>query len=170
MEFFYDILKHLDHEIDQENQRRRKEGDFGLPRTEIKILGQMSLISNPEVSAQINLFSTFDVDALIEGHYWVKTEFEKLLKNNALELDPLSDEIWIPSESTFSEFFLSVRLICSRLDPVYALASKAIKAKEKNKLLIAQALDVYGDDLKKLIKKYGGDIRYFELKNGTEKK
>jgi len=164
MEILEKIFQQLDKAIEKENDERRQEGALGLPHAEIKILGQMSLISNPEVQAKITLFATFDVDAIIKAPHWIETAFKNLLEKERFELDPLSHEIWIPKESTFTTIFSSSRLTCSRLDPLFTLLSKAIKAKEKNKVLIAQALAVYGDDLKNLIIKYEGDLNYFKLK------
>ncbi len=155
------IFENLDRAIEVENEERRESGTLLLPKTEIILLGQMSLLENPEVKAHITLFATYDVDAIVKGSHWIQRKFNELLKKEGLELDSLSHEIWIPPESTFTDIFSSNYLHCLRLDPLYALLSKAIKAKEKNKILIAQALDIYGDKLRSLIKKYHGNLDYF---------
>ena len=163
MDILEKVFRALDKEIEIENQQRREDSALLLTKAEIRLLGQMSLISNPEVQAQITLLATFDVDALVKGGHWIESKFRDLLKKEDLELDSLSHEIWIPSESTFTEVFSSNRLVCLRLDPLYVFLSKAIKAKEKNRMLIAQALEIYGNELRKLIQKYGGDLKYFNL-------
>lgn len=161
------VFKSLDEAIGKENAQRRQDGSLGIPKAEIKVLGQMSLISNPEVQAKITLFATFDVDAIVTGPHWIETTFKALLKKEGFELDPLSNEIWIPEESTFTNIFSSNHLTCFRLDPLFAFLSKAIKAKEKNRIIISQALEAYGNDLKQLIIKYGGDLNYFKIKNSA---
>ncbi len=122
----------------------------------------MSLLSNPLVQEQIRLFGTVDVDATVRGEYWIQKKFEELLLEEGLELDPVADEIWLPVEATFTTVFSETILTCLRLDPLGALTSKAIKAREKNRILIRQALPVYGAPLEGLIKKYGGDLTYFQ--------
>jgi len=158
----HDVFERLAHAIDIECAERR-EADLPLLRhTEIRVMGQMSLLSNPELQAQIRLFGTRDVDATVRGEYWVQKKFEAFLVERGLELDPVAEEIWLPKGSTFSEVFSSKRLTCVRLDPLYALVSKAIKAKEKNRLLLQQALPIFGHALREMIEKYGGDLAYFE--------
>lgn len=61
-----------------------------------------------------------------------------------------------------AEITLLGQMSCKRIDPLFALCSKAIKAREKNRILIAQALKVYGKSLVRLIEKYGGDLEYFK--------
>lgn len=78
-----------------------------------------------------------------------------------MELDDLSTEIWIPPDATFNNYYQSAVLIVSYLDSVSALTSKAVKAKEKNLILIREALDAYGEKLSSNISKYGGDIEFF---------
>lgn len=147
--------------IDEENQSLREEGLTTLQATEIRVMGQMSLLSNPQVIAQIRLFGTMDVDATVTGEYWIQKKFEELLLAEGLELDPVASEIWLPVEATFTTVFSGTILTCLRLDPLGALVSKAIKAKEKNRILIRQALPLWGAPLEELIEKYGGDLTYF---------
>ena len=156
------IFAALAGEIAQENVTLREEGLTPLAHTEIRVMGQMSLLSNTEVQAQIRLIATVDVDATVRGEFWVQKKFEELLLKDGLELDPVASEIWLPAEATFTEMFSSNLLTCLRLDALYALVSKAIKAKEKNRILIRQALPIFGRELEDLIKKYGGDLVYFE--------
>jgi hypothetical protein len=158
-----DVFERLARAIDTESASRREEDLPPLGHTEIRVMGQMSLLSNPEVQAQIRLFGTRDVDATVRGEYWVQKKFEEFLLEQGLELDSVANEIWLPKEATFSEVYSSPKLTCLRLDPIYALVSKAIKAKEKNRILIRQALPIFGDELRSLIEEYGGDLTYFEV-------
>ena len=84
------------------------------------------------------------------------------MKRENLELDSDSHLIWFPQESTFTIVLETPRIKCEVIDPLFALCSKAIKAPEKNRILIQQALVKYGDDLKNLIKKHGGNLEHFK--------
>jgi len=158
-----DVLKKLDQMIQKENDRLRREDQMGLPKVEITIFGQISLLSDEKLKTQIKLFSTYDVDAVVKGVHWIKVQFEKALKRQGFDLDPVSDEIWIPPNSEYVDLFVTEKIVCKRLGSLYVLVSKAIKAKEKNRILVGQAIQIYGEKLAMLIKKYGGDIYYFRL-------
>jgi hypothetical protein len=159
------ILEALDHTIESENQRRRADGSFGLPVAKITILGQFGLMSHPDKElAKLSLVATLDVDAWIEANEFIRNEFRRLLAGEGFEYDDDSEKIWVPKETTYTEIFTSARLSCEVIDPIFSLVSKAIKAKEKNRILIRQALSVYGERLRNLILKYGGDCAYFESK------
>ena len=57
-------------------------------------------------------------------------------------------------------------MIIKIADPISVLVSKAIKAKEKNRILIGYALRTFGGDLAKAIERYGGDLGYFGFSEG----
>ncbi len=160
------ILTQLDNWIEEENERRKAEEDYLLSKVIIQILGQFSLIMHPDV--KLTLFGTGDLDAHIKsasiagGVHEIKKKLTQLLENQGLELETDDHLIWLPTEATFTEVMNTSHIKCEVVDPIYALCSKAIKAKEKNKILIRDALTEYGDELKGLIKKYGGDLEYFK--------
>ncbi len=159
-----DIFQQLDAWMDKENTRRRADGDYGLAKILIQVLGQCSLILHPSV--HLTLFGTHDLDAVIKsisngGLRETKKKLTELLYDENLELESDTHLIWLPSEATFTEIMNTPRITCQVVDPLYALCSKAVKAKERNKILIRDALVEYGDDLKNLIQKYGGDLGYF---------
>ena len=162
MKLINKILVKLDKRIANENKQRFDSGGMTLKKAKICILGQFSLMTHPNVSAQLTLLATADVDAFIDSDWWIKNEFKKLLNKEGLEYDELSNEIWIPPQSTFTKIYDSKNIYCDVIDPLYALVSKAIKAKEKNKILISDALNLYGDELGTLIQKFGGDRIYFK--------
>ncbi len=155
------IFKKLDTKISQRNIESAEEGFHFRADTEIKLLGQMSLLVNKEVSALIELNATYDVDTYIKAEYWVEKKFEELLQEKNFFLDKDSKLIWMPKETKYLPFFKGKHLEVFIADPLYCLASKAVKAKEKNKQLIIQALFEYGEELEALIKKYDGDLDYF---------
>jgi hypothetical protein len=159
------ILAQLDEWIEKENERRKAEEDYLLSKVIIEILGQYSLIMHPDV--KLTLFGTGDLDAHIKslsvsgGVHEIKKKLEQLLEAEQLELESDDHLIWVPPESTFTRIMETPRLKCDVLDPLYTLCSKAIKAPEKNKILIRDALKEYGKPLKDLILKYGGNDEYF---------
>jgi len=132
------IFKKLDQRIIQENGERRESGNT-IPKCEVKILGQMSLLANDKVSHVLHLAQTGDMDALVSVVF-AKMELKKLLKENGLVYDEDSEKIWIPPQSIFEELFdfkcVSVKVI----DPESALVSKAVKAINKNRQLLREAL------------------------------
>jgi len=79
--------------------------------------------------------------------------------------DELSAEVWIPDEAEFITYYDSDDLSVCYLDPLSALTSKAVKAKEKNRPLIVKALKYYGKRLADKIREYG-DLDFFVDKNG----
>ncbi len=125
----------------------------------------MSLLTNESVTAQITLFGTQDVDAVVSGgrYGWVAKKFSELLEGDGLELDDYADEIWLPEGASFTQVFTGAHLTCLRLNPLDALVSKAIKAPAKNKILIRQALLVF-PELRGRIEANGGDPARFEEK------
>jgi hypothetical protein len=92
-------------------------------------------------------------------------KLRSILKSKGLVYDELSKEIWLPDNAIFIPYYSSENLTVSYLDPISALTSKAIKAREKNRFLIRRALEVFGKALTQEITRYGGDLNYF--RNGT---
>lgn len=159
------VFNELDSQIVSVNKERHNEGLPGIERAQIKVLGQMALILNEEISQRIPLFSTQDVDALVQGEWIVTSIFKTLLENNGLQFDFLSTEIWIPDGATYHTIFSGQSLDCEILDPISVLVSKAIKAPEKNRILVRQALTIYGNLLEEKIIENKGDVEFFKKKN-----
>ncbi len=155
------IFKQLDKEIIKRESEAREQGFNFRAETQIKLLGQMSLLVNESITTLIELNATRDVDSYIQSEYWVEKKFESLLKKEGLLLDKDRNLIWMPEETIFKTFFTGKYLTVLIPEPIYCLASKAIKAKEKNKQLIIFALLEYGDKLENLIKKYNGELEFF---------
>lgn len=155
------IFIKLDKKVEKRYRDAISEGFLFDPHFNIKILGQMSLLANESVAVKFDLFATADVDAYIKGEHWTKKELELLLKKENLELDSDSNLIWVPDESKYLPLFTGKYITVEVIAPLYCLASKAVKAKEKNKGLIMEALLEYGKELEKLVEKHGGDLEYF---------
>ena len=157
-----EIFKNLDSKIKQENAERESNGAMLVSWCEIKILGQISLFLDEGISAAIELNHTGDLDALIESEYFVKKELGNLLRAKGLYLDPDSSLVFIPPLSKFEELWRFETFVVYKIDAESALVSKAIKAKEKNKNLVASALaSNLFPNLAERITNLGGQIAYF---------
>lgn len=122
----------------------------------------MSLLSNEKVSAILELVGTRDLDANLVMDNQIKIKMIGILKSKNLVYDELSRDIWIPSGSKFEKLFKFSNVEVFRLDAESALVSKAVKAKEKNKSLIQEA--IASEKFSKLIDRIedaGGDLKYF---------
>lgn len=159
-----DVIKEVEARVDEESKELERLGAAPLRSAEISVMGQMALLMDEEASRHLFLARTADVDALIKGDTLVKALFVSALKSRGLVLDHLSSEIWVPPGATFKPYYASERLTVSYLDPISTLTSKAVMAKEKNKLLIAEALTLYGESLARSIQNNGGDIEFFKNK------
>ncbi len=155
------LIRSLDEEISFINQERNADDLGPLPQVHLRLLGQSALLFNPEISERMTLIQTRDLDALIEGDWSSRSLIKRAIAKLGLVYDDLSKEIWIPPKASFIVLFESVSIKLEALDPFYVFLSKAVKAPEKNKQLIMQALLLYGDALAQAITKHGGDIGFF---------
>lgn len=147
------IISSLEQLIETTNSERFKDDVPRLDKIDIKVLGQFSLMADPEASKKLPLVATMDFDALIQGDWSARTLLKIALAKFNLEYDDLSKEIWLPDDAKFIGLYDSNTLKVSYLSAVDALTSKAIKAPEKNKNLIDQSLKIY-PELKIKIEKY----------------
>ena len=115
---------------------------------------------------KLNPIATRDFDAILRGDWFAIAALRSILSANGLVYDELSEEIWLPTFSTFIPYYRSSHLEVSYLDPLPTLTSKSIKAKEKNRFLIRDALTVLGETLEQAIIHCGGDISFFFASEG----
>ncbi len=147
--------------LQRANTERASDGLPPLSKVHLKVLGQMALMANIEASSKLHLVATKDLDAIIEGDWTARTLLKNVLQENGMVYDELSSEVWIPPEATFEVMHDSSVLKVSLLSPLFVLASKAVKAPQKNKQLITQAIEIWGEELIDLISEHGQDIRIF---------
>lgn len=157
------IFKELDDRIEAENVDRENAGGMKIRPVEVLILGQMTLLANEMAAKILPLQRTNDLDAVLKNTQgFVTRVLKEILPSHGLHLDPDSEYVWIPPGSKFDPFqnFKNVRV--KLLDPESALVSKAVKAKEKNKVLIVDAIAT-GEfpGLIQRIADNGGDLEYF---------
>ena len=134
------IFTELDQAVKLENLQRLKDGTLAIPKSEVLILGQMSLMVNESVSTILNLIQTADMDAKLGMDSFTKTKLISLLEENGLVYDEDSHLIWIPEKAKEIEVFKFKNIKVKLIDAESALVSKAIHAPQKNKHLIRQAI------------------------------
>jgi len=156
------IFTRLDKRIDDLRKQRWDHGELGVSKVEVKLLGQMSLLVNQKVAAILSLTQTADLDAFLTIDSFVKDELKALLKEEGLVYDEDSPFIWIPADARFEELFQLKNISVAAIDPESALVSKAVKAPDKNKLLIREAIASSAfPGLVDRILKNGGDLENF---------
>ena len=150
--------------MEVENDRRRQESAMELRPVEIRILGQVTLLANDIVAKVLTLQRTNDLDATFNINQDFVTDLlrNKILPQHGLVLDSDSELVWIPPKSQFEDFCAFKNVSVKLLDPESALVSKAVKAKQKNRVLVVDAIasDQF-PNLVQRIKENNGDLEYF---------
>ena len=155
----FPLFNELSEALVRENKDRERNGNLNFVNAKIKLLGQFSLLANQDVSSKLTLAGTVDLDAIIKAEYLVNKLLNDILQKYKLVLDTDSHLIWIPPRAEFIPLYSLTHV---NVDHESALLSKAIKAKEKNKILIQEALkSELFPNLKLKISSYGGDPSYF---------
>ena len=153
----------LEKEIVKEDIEASESGLILTPKDiSIKVVGQTSLLADEFLSLKIELEATVDFDAFKESSYEIECIFKSVLRDVGMVYDDLSSEIWMPEETIWTTEFEGQFVKIEKAKPIYVIASKAIKAPERNMTLIKSALDLYGNELELLIIKHGGSIEKFK--------
>ena len=134
------IFTDLNQAVELENLQRLKEGTLTIPKSEVLLLGQMSLMLNESVVKILNLIQTGDMDAKLRMDYFTKNKLLDLLEVNGLVYDEDSHLIWIPENAKAIELFKFKNIEVKLIDAESTLVSKAIHAPQKNKQLVRQAI------------------------------
>ena len=153
------LAKALDDWVIEQNLAARAEGMLAIRPCTIRVLGQTALF---EAHVPLTLAATRDVDVRADYEDSVGRQFERLLAAEGRELDPLGHEVWMPTETQYSELYSGrfVRLLLA--DPEAVLVSKALKAPVKNRPLLTEYLAQGASDrFLKLASKYAVDLEQF---------
>ncbi len=134
------LFKQLDRKVEEINFHRRAEGILPVSKSSIQLLGQVSLLANEKISAVLTLATTGDLDAFLRMDESVKAEFKMELNKMGWIYDEDSYLIWVPPGAFFTKIFDLTHILVESIDPESALVSKAVKAPEKNKLLIRESI------------------------------
>ncbi len=134
------LFQELNASIEEINRERHEKKLSAVSKSKVRLLGQISLLSNEKASAILTLAQTGDMDAYLIMDHIVKEELKKVLKKYRLIYDEDSYLIWIPEDAKFNRIFDFNQIVIESIDPESALVSKAVKAPEKNKQLIREAI------------------------------
>ena len=156
------IFAELDRAVEQENRQRLKDGTLTIPKSEVLILGQMSLMLNESVTKTLNLIQTGDMDARLRMDNFTKSKLLQLLKGNGLVYDEDSHIVWAPEDYKTINFLNLKNVDVNLIDAESVLLSKAIHAPEKNRQLVRQAIvsGHFPDLVDRIILK-GGELEHF---------
>lgn len=154
-----EIAKKLDDWVASQNLEAASQGFLRLRPCRIRVLGQIALL---EGGAPLTLAATKDVDVYANYDSGIEAEFRRLLAQRGLELDPLGEEVWMPKETEYTSIFSGqyVELQLAEVDAI--LISKALKAPQKNRLVITEYLSTGASRrFLSLAKKYRVDLESF---------
>ncbi len=161
--YMKELFEKLFEQLDDVIAQYEKNNDLTLQKTHITIMGQLALLLHPEAKLdQLDLAATRDLDAIVKGANQTFLELKKQLEKIHFIYDMDSEKIWLPQSYTTIHFYHSSKLVVDIVDPIFILISKALKAKEKNKKLMQQALKIFGKELKEKLTKEGADLAYFQ--------
>ncbi len=73
------IFMELNQAVELENLQRLKEGTLTIPKSEVLVYGQMSLMLNEPVATFLDLIQTADMDAQLQMDYFTKNKLLELL-------------------------------------------------------------------------------------------
>lgn len=128
-----DIFARLDQWVANENQAAKSEGLRTIPKSVFKVVGQAALM---EAKLEFSVATTVDVDILNNAKHEVVAKLNELLVAEGLELDPLSNEIWMPDETKYIDLYRGDWTHAVLAQTPYIMVSKALKSPEKNKILL----------------------------------
>ena len=100
----------------------------------------MSLMLNESVATILNLIQTGDMDAEVQMDYFTKNKLMELLEANGLVYDEDSHLIWIPENAKAIDLFKFKNIEVKLIDAESIFVSKAVRAPQKNRQLIRQAI------------------------------
>lgn len=153
------VAQQLDRWIAEQNRLCRQEGAPLLKPCTIKVLGQAALL---EANLGIALAVTNDVDVRADYEWSIERTFEQLLAEAGRALDPLGHEEWMPRETRYNDHFRGPFVHLLLAEPEAILLSKALKAPDKNRVLITEYLARGASErFLDLAEKYGLDLEQF---------
>jgi len=134
------IFTELNQAVEFENRQRLKEGTLTIPKSEVILFDQMSLMLNESVATILTLIQTGDMDAKLRMDYFTKNKLKDILEANGLVFDEDSHLIWIPKDAKEIKLFKFKNVEVKLIDAESTLVSKAMHAPQKNAQLIRQAI------------------------------
>lgn len=157
------IIAEYESEIGKlEGIRSTGDGYETYPQLSVTLLGQFSLIVQTEFASKVTLVATQDLDAWLKGNSVPRDIFKVAVLRHGLRYDEQSDLIWMPpNQSERRLLYESETIKVEAFDPLLVIVSKAIKAPEKNRQLVLEAIGIFKEELIEEIVRYGGDPEAF---------
>lgn len=109
----------------------------------------------------LHLVATSDFDGLLRGEVPTADIFKVCVQKAGFTYDEQSEFIWLPEETEYEVLYESELLMMDSPKPIYLIVSKAVKAREKNRQLIIDAIATFDDQLFELLEKYEVDLEFF---------
>jgi hypothetical protein len=162
------IFADLNQAVELENLQRLMVGTLTVPKSEVLIFGQMSLMLNESAKKNLSLIQTGDMDAKLQMDYFAKNKLLELLESNGLVYDEDSHIVWLPEDAKVIDLFKYKNIEVKFVDAESVMVSKAIHAPQKNKQLIRQAIasGKFPDLIDRIIEN-NGKLDFF-LENNNE--
>ncbi len=157
-EFLKNIISKFEDRVGKLNSGRHA-GPYSALK--VTVLGQQALLLRQEYLKNFSLIATNDFDGLLNGEIPLEDIFKAILREEGLTYDEDSEYIWLPAETEYELIYKSEYIEIVSPYPIYLIVSKALKASEKNKALVIQAMQEFTDDLLQLFEKYNVDVEYF---------
>lgn len=148
------LVARLETKILGENRERAVENLPPLPRLEMVLLGQFSLLIRDQIAERIPLLATADLDAWINPEWVTKRILSETLNELGLRYDELSKEIWMPKDAKREVLYESQLVKIEAFSVLDVLVSKAVKAAKKNRYLLQHALVLFGAELEQRLRQY----------------
>ena len=156
---FARVLEELDAWILRENEDRRADDLQPYKPCTIRLVGQTALL---ESGLGVPLVATQDVDVYADYEHSVRKKFEELLAHKNLVLDPVGHEAWMPKETEYELAYQGAYATGQVAHPDFVLVSKALKAPNKNRVLLTDYLAMGATDrFLTLAKKYKVNLEQF---------
>ena len=147
------VFEELDQWIIEENKRITDEGGMRIGDVYFKVVGQSAVL---EANLSIDVDNTADVDAFSNLSHSVQTQFNELLKPLGKVYDAHSGEIWMPAETQYTPIFTGLYVKAELAGVEYVMVSKALKAIDKNRVLLRSYIETDASELfSELAAKYG---------------
>jgi hypothetical protein len=131
------IFERLDQWVAVANNAANREGFRPIPKSLFRVVGQAALL---EANLEFSVAATVDVDLINDAKHEVVAKLNELLVAEGLELDPISNEIWMPSETQYLDLYKGEWVVALRAETEFIMVSKALKSPEKNKVLLRNYL------------------------------
>jgi hypothetical protein len=127
------IFRKLDEWVIEQNREAQIESFRPIKACTFRVVGQTALL---EASIDLEIAATADVDAFNDAEFSVVAKLNELLLSEGLQYDQLSNEIWMPAETLYTDIFRGTWVTALLAQVEFVMLSKAKMAPTKNRILL----------------------------------